>query len=162
MHQGGPLMSRMQSPQDATARVTFTAPEDVVDRLDDLVDAEDYESRSALLRDMVREEVGADADDAGGDYLPAVDVHRAVYEAALDYSLMGKPVHVLRLDLYRSQLAQEAGVSTPTVDNILYVLQGAGYVRRLVGNPGDQVAVESWRVKPRCADPEQWKHRKQT
>lgn len=157
MQWGVELMSRMQSPP--TTRASFSIDEDTLNRLDDLADVEGYDSRSEKLRELVEEEVGA-GDDGRDEYVPDVEVHAAVYRAALGHAK--KPEHVVRIDVFGSQIAQEAGVSTSTVENILYVLQGAGYARRQSGHPGDTLTMESWKIKPLCADPGQWKHRKKT
>lgn len=148
-------MARMQSP--STTRTSFKVDEDLLDQLDDVAEAEGFDSRSEKLRDMVRDEVGAGAGERD-EFVPESDVNEAVYRAAVRHAK--KPRHVLRFDLFQSQIAQDAGISTDTVRSILHVLQGAGYVRLQAGHPGDRTTMESWLVKPLCADPRQWKHRK--
>lgn len=147
-------MGRMQSP--STTRTSFSLPEHLLDDLDAIADAED-KSRSEKLREMVEREVGA-GDQERDEWVPQTDVHADVYLAAVEHSR--KPDHVLRLDVFREQVAQEAGVSTSTVEKVLFILQGAGYVRRMVGSPSVDRSLDSWRVKPKCADPKKWKHRK--
>jgi hypothetical protein len=123
--------------------------------VDELAEVEGYDSRSEKLCEMVRSEV---SQNAGGrsEYVPSDELMRDIYEAALEHAR--KPGFTLQVDLLGSQLAQEVGVATATVEKLLYMLQGAGYAKRQGKHPADTTDVESWKVKPRCADPEQWKH----
>lgn len=147
----------MQSP--ATTRASFSVDEETLDAFDDLADAED-KNRSEMLRELVEQAVGAGASETANQYMPGDETALAVYEACLAHAQM--PDHLLRFGMVKGQIAEDSGVAKSKLSGVLFLLERSGYIRRWETHPMDQRDREFYRVKPRCADPGQWKYSRLT
>jgi len=140
----------------STGRITISGVrDDVLDRFDDLADAED-KTRSEKVVELMEAEVGSTVPDEGGEYLPTDDRLRTVYEAVLDHAKM--PDHTLRFDIHGGQVASSAKMSKKALRGQLFHLQSRGFVRFQQGRDTVQTQRETYRVKPRCANPRTWKY----
>lgn len=141
-----------------TGRITISGvPDDLLEELDALADAED-KNRSEKVVELIRGEVGDAVADDSGDYLPTDDTLRAVYEAMLDAARM--PDHTIRFDIHGGEVAQNAGLSQTAVRGNLFRLQSRGYVRHQRTKDATAQHGEVYRVKPRCANPKAWRFSK--
>ena len=145
-------MSRMQSPP--TTRASFSVDEPTLEEFDELAD-EEGKSRSAKLRELVEQAVGKQ--DTPDEYLPDDDVRRLVYLACLDHAT--EPQHTLAYHSLKGTIAQDTQMSVNSLMPVMHKLERTGYIRRQEKHPMDQRNREYYWIKPRCADPTQWKYR---
>lgn len=151
-------MSRMKT---GGSRYSFQCPDVVMEEFDEIAEAEG-KNRSEKLRELVEEAVENGPNSSTPDeYLPSDQKERDVYEAAVEYAKKGtmpEGAHMLLLDRHDSQIAQEATVSGGSLASWMHTLEQQGFVRRWHSNPMDRRDRNAWLIKPRCADPEQWRY----
>jgi len=140
----------------STGRITISGVrDDVLDRFDDLADAED-KTRSEKVVELMEREVGSTVPNDSGEYLPTDGRLRTVYEAVLDNATM--PEHTLAFDRYGGQVAESANLSKSATLGELARLEDRGFVRYQKGRDSVQTRRKTYRVKPRCANPRTWKY----
>lgn len=126
----------------------------MITELDD--HAED--SRAELLRGIVRGWLGEQGDEQDPDhYLPEDEKLREIY-----LSCLNQANEKLRLAFYRESgiIAQDTQTSKDALKSYLSKLERKGYVRRQEPPLGQLSARLTYRIKPRCADPDQWVYRR--
>jgi Arc/MetJ-type ribon-helix-helix transcriptional regulator len=139
---------------------SFRIHESKLDEFDAHIDAHDeWSSRSEAVRKLIDEELDATNFDADEDeYLPSDDGERSVYLAMLgaaNANLIYSPRrhgNALKRQLGESDL--EAAAFVPLRRKGFIARQDSPPMKRSNARP-----AHVYRVKPRCADPEQWKYR---
>ena len=133
---GGGPMSRMESDESDTKRVTVRVPEQLLEQYDDSLD--DDTSRSAALRDHMREEARQPATD-GGLATPQDDDTLAAGYEALKESAGDAPLPV---DEAKSLIASKVNIpKSSTSRRVLTPLHRRGYLRRC-GDPINRPMLE--------------------
>ncbi|WP_162991401.1 hypothetical protein [Halostella salina] len=146
---------------DRRKQVKFRVDESKCDALDEVADELDI-SRARLLRDAVDDildEHGDATRDVGGEYWPDREDLTELYRACLRHA--NKKL-ILNLRVKGGMVAEDTRYNRNDLVGALRPLEKRGYVRIQCSgvfgrNLNSEVAV---RVKPKCADPKQWKYRK--
>ncbi|MGB9987301.1 CopG family ribbon-helix-helix protein [Salarchaeum japonicum] len=138
-----------------TSRVSVSGiPDDTLDELDALAEAED-KSRSEKIVELIEAEVGERLPDDNDEYRPSDPSLNTVYSVAVDHAKQ----HQLRFDLHKSKMATETGIPATALRGYLVSLQREGYVKHQMGDAlGSGSDADFWRIKPLCANPRAWRY----
>jgi hypothetical protein len=101
--------------------------------------------------------VSGDESDETPDYEPNNEQLRKVYRAALEAS---NNKLIVRMRKHGSVVAQESQTSQDALHGYLRELEAKNYARQQSGAPGGAKTQTAWRIKPLCADPDQWVYRR--
>jgi hypothetical protein len=142
-------------------QVKFRVDESKRDALDEVADELDT-SRAQLLRDAVDDildEYDDSVRDMGGEYWPDRDDLAELYRARLRHA---NQKLILNLRVKGRMDAEDTRYKRNDIIAALRPLEKRGYVRIQIGGVhGQNLKTETAvRVKPTCADPDQWKYRK--
>jgi len=146
---------------DRRKQVKFRVDKSKCDALDEVADELDT-SRAQLLRGAVDDLLDEHADatrDTGGEYWPEREDLTELYRSCLRHA--NKKL-ILNLRVKGGMVAEDTRYNRNDLVGALRPLEKRGYVRVQCSgvfgrNLNSEVAV---RVKPKCADPKQWKYRK--
>jgi len=149
-------MTRMDHNPDS--RVSFGLDEELVEGLDDIVDAEDHASRSHLLRELVYERLREWRDEPTDNetHLPSNDQHREVYLAAVQHSNEKLRVHESR---HFGLIAENTGVRKNNIADVFGPLRDRGFIAEMGHAPDAINPPDVYRVKPPAVDPDDWVYR---
>jgi Arc/MetJ-type ribon-helix-helix transcriptional regulator len=141
-------------------RLSFGIEDHVKETMAEIVDAENYQSRSHFIRSLIYDAVdefeGTD-EPSDDEHVPNDEKRRAIYRAALaesDKRLRVKEHHI-------SEMAQATQFDSDSIEAILNLLRREGFVS-MVGVPADAVDPDPvFRAKPAPVDPDDWTHREE-
>jgi len=156
------MSKQIHDESDRQKQANFRYDREKIDALDDIADELDT-SRAELLRDAVDnilDEHGDLAQDEDGEYLPDRDDLAELYKTCLKHA---NQKLILNLRVKGGMVAEDTRYNKNDLVGALRPLEKRGYVRVQVGgvfgrNLDTEMAI---RVKPKCADPKQWKYRKE-
>ncbi|WP_435332831.1 hypothetical protein [Haloarchaeobius sp. TZWWS8] len=139
------------------SRHSFGIEDEAWAELGEVVAAEDHESKSHLLRELVYDKLREFRDDEDHDdglHVPSRSEERAVYLAALEAS----NEHLRFHERHSSRVAQNLNTLNKSgVEAVLQDLRRSGYVS-LMGHTPDCVSKKVYRIKPRMVHPDDWTH----
>ena len=131
---------------------SIRAHADLLERFDEWCEKNDT-SRTEALREYMEEGVADGGHGEPDEWLPENDRDRNLYLAALDRS---NDSLILSVRRERGRLAEKTKVAKSDVLARLKDLERAGYASLMAVWPGNPRADVSFRIKPRCAHPDEW------
>lgn len=145
--------NQLAGSDDGWKTVSFKVRPDELADFDTAVENSDHDNRSEALRELVRE----NADDSNDRvWLPGREDLREDYRVCLD---IANENLIINVRAHGSTLAQKLGQSKDDLHAALKPLEREGFVRRQVSGFEMKEPNVAYRVKPKCADPEQWIYR---
>ena len=146
-----------QSASNTDAQLSVRCDEDLKAAYKDALDAQGT-SMSDDLREHMEAVVRANSDRPGPqEHRPTDSTLRAVYDSLLTYS---NETLRLTLEFYDSAIANDSGVKKGSLPALCYRLQSKNYVRISGDPPGVSESKTYLKVKPPCAVPDEWVHRR--
>lgn len=147
-------MSRITSENLSTLTVK-NVPDEIHQAL-----ADGDESKSETVREILREWHDSEHDTDPDVYHPSDDQLAEVYAAVWDIC---NDDLIISMRRHGPTLRQRTQTDESGLRGALLDLQRQGYISRCAAWPGASDRTnESYRVKPPCADPDQWIYRRQS